>query len=497
MHFEVETDHKPLVPILSSKHLDSLPPRVLRFRLRMARYDYSISHIAGKLLYTADALSRAPIPTEESSEELEGEVEQYVKGVVATLPVTESRLQQYEDAQTQDETCAQVKTYCQTEWPSRDSMPDSLLPYWKVRSSLTVYKSLLMYNDRIVIPKQLRRETMARIHEGHQGMERCRMRAKVSVWWPRISKDLTEMVSRCNVCARDVAMRKEPLMLIPLPDYPWQVLGSDLFSLKGAQYLVVVDYFSRYPEVIQLSSTVSGSIIVALKSIFARHGIPEVLRSDNGPQYISEEFARFTTTYGIRHITSSPRYPQSNGQAERTVQTVKRLIRRSKDPFCALLSYRATPLPWCNLSPAELLMGRRLRTTLPQTDNQLVPKWPFLPEFKRLNRDFKKRQKVDFDHRHRVRELPPIPDDSGVWVSTERDPIPGTVTSSASTPRSYIIDTPAGELRRNRGQLRVVPNSIETQQTHVPDTPPGDTPENPPCQIMTRSRSGVQLKPLA
>ena len=157
-------------------------------------------------------------------------------------------------------------------------------------------------------------------------------------------------------------------MPTPLPTYPLQVIGSDLFMLNGSTYLLlVVDHYSRFPEVTKLSSTVSGSVILVLKTLFARYGIPEVLRSDNSPQYSSDEFTQFMQSYCVRYITSSPRYPQSNGLSERMVQTVKRLLKRSPDPHLALLSYRSTPFPWCNRSPSELLMGRRLRTTLPHT----------------------------------------------------------------------------------------------------------------------------------
>ena len=163
-------------------------------------------------------------------------------------------------------------------------------------------------------------------------------------------------------------------MATPLLDYPWQVVGSDLFFFRNIQYLLVVDYFSRFPEIIRLSSSTSANVIQALKTMFTRFGIPEIFRCDNGPQYSSEEFRRFMKAYGIQHRTNSLRFPQSKGEAERSVQTVKRLLSKFEDPSLALLSYRATPLPWCNLSPAELLMGRRLRTTVPQTDEQLIPK---------------------------------------------------------------------------------------------------------------------------
>ena len=127
-----------------------------------------------------------------------------------------------------------------------------------------------------------------------------------------------------------------------------------------------MDYFTRYPEVIKLPSTTSTSVIKAFQAIFSRHGISEIVRSDNGPQYASQEFTDFAKSYSFNHM-SSARYPQSNGQAERMVQTVKQMLRRSKDPHMALPCYRATPMPWCNLSPAELLteVGAFLHLFLP------------------------------------------------------------------------------------------------------------------------------------
>ena len=155
-----------------------------------------------------------------------------------------------------------------------------------------------------------------------------------------------------------------------------------------------MDYFSHYPEVMKLSSTTSGGVINALKSIFGRHGIPEALISDNGPQFNSHEFEE---KYDIRHETSSPHYPQSNGQAERCVQTIKNILQKSADPYLGLLSYRSTSLAWCNKSPAELLMGRNLRTTIPVVRENLVPQWPYLESFRKENLQFKRKPKECYD----------------------------------------------------------------------------------------------------
>ena len=125
---------------------------------------------------------------------------------------------------------------------------------------------------------------------------------------------------------------------MPLPKHPWERAAADLFQLNGSTYLLVVDYFSRYPEVIKLNTTTSKTVISSLKSIFSHHGILSILMSDNGPQFDSSEMKTFASNYGFNHITSSPHYPQSNGLVERTVKTIKALSRHTDDPYLALLS---------------------------------------------------------------------------------------------------------------------------------------------------------------
>lgn len=256
---------------------------------------------------------------------------------------------------------------------------------------------------------------------------------------------------------------------------------------------MVVDYFLRYPEVVKLSSTTSASIISVLKSIFSRHGIPEIVRSDNRPQYASAEFLAFASSYGFQHITSSPKFPQSNGQAERCVQTIKNLLKKSNDPCLSLLSYRSTPLSWCDISPAELCMGRRLRTSLPQTDKLLTPQWPFLKTFREQDKALKEKQKENFDSRHRAKELPLIPDDTKVWIMSEEKPVQGRVVSPADRPRSYVVETPTGQVERNRSQLRVIPEADSDQQTEVESANENAVPSEPSRRIMTRSRTGTTV----
>ena len=156
-----------------------------------------------------------------------------------------------------------------------------------------------MFNDHIVIPKSLWRETMDKIHQGHQGIDRCRMRGRSSVKWPGVSQSSNQKVLQCLSCAIEAKQRREPLITALLLEYPWQVVGTDLFELDGSHYVLVVDYFSRYPEVTKFTSTLSSNVINILKVAFSRHGIPKIVRSDIGPwpQYSSLEFAKFTNCY--------------------------------------------------------------------------------------------------------------------------------------------------------------------------------------------------------
>lgn len=308
-----------------------------------------------------------------------------------------------------------------------------------------------MKGERLVIPPHLRADVLQRLHEGHQGISKCRARAKESVWWPGISAQIAQMVESCELCQKHRLQNKEPLVSTPVPDRPWQRVGMDLFEWSKKNYLLIIDYFSRYIEVAELKSTSAEVTIRAVKEVFARHGTAETVVSDNGPQFSSELFQQFAKEYKFTHSTSSPRYPQANGEAERAVRTVKNLWKRDNDYCRALLAYRATPLEH-GFSPAQLLMGRNLRTSLPQPTAKLEPKWPDLQAFRKRDEEGRCRQAANYNLRHRSRPLPELTSGQKVWITTEGTT--GSVVGTATTPRSYVVETERGLLRRNRSHLR-------------------------------------------
>ncbi|XP_062399854.1 uncharacterized protein K02A2.6-like [Sardina pilchardus] len=501
LHFELETDHKPLVSLLGGQALDALPPRIQRFRMRLMRYSYSIFHTPGKSLTSADTLSRAPLKNAvtRSDNDLMEDTNIYVESLLENLPTSDRYLTQLREQLQDDSVCAQVMRYCVDGWPDRNQLQGPVKHYWHERAALSIHNGLLLRGSRLVIPADMRNDVLDRVHEGHQGVVKCRERASQTVWWPGLSSQIRELVLNCRECIKERVNPKEPLMPTKLPDRPWQKLGADLFMLREKTYLLVVDYFSRYIEIAQLSPTRSVDVIVHLKSMFARHGIPETFISDNGPQFSGHEMKAFATDYCFEHLTSSPKYPQSNGEAERAVQTVKNLLKKASDPYRALLAYRATPLS-NGYSPAELLMGRRLRTTLPILPERLQPALPDLHGLQQTEREKRWAGATCFNSRHRARDLGKLSPGDNVWISDAAEQ--GKVTSVHSSPRSYHVMGPQGTLRRNRCHLIPMPESgSECEQQ--PDQPPGadsgvETPqpatESVNAPDIMRSRSGREIK---
>ncbi len=219
---------------------------------------------------------------------------------------------------------------------------------------------------RIVVPPSMRPAMLELIHGTHLRIVKCNQRAREALYWPGMSAQIEEKVKDCTLCHNYAsAQPKEPLILSPFPDLPWAMAASDIFTFEGENYLVLVDYFSKYIEVTKLKDLTSQETIEALKEHFSRHGIPAKLVTDCGTQYTSNEFETFAQSYSFEHVLVSPKHRRANGEAEAEVKTVKSLWRKNRDKNKALLEYRATPIPGIDLSPSQLSMGRRLRTTLP------------------------------------------------------------------------------------------------------------------------------------
>ncbi|KAK3103001.1 hypothetical protein FSP39_015684 [Pinctada imbricata] len=485
----VETDHKPLESLFK-KSLSSAPPRIQRMMIKVEPYRLDVRYKPGKYLYIADTLSRAVVSEPNTSEKDEFEIfaTQY-------LSVTDRTLTALARESAEDDEMNELQGVIANGWPDHISQcSENVKKYWNFREELSIYKGIATKGRRLIVPESLREEILDQLHCGHTGTEKIKGRARELIFWPGINADIDKKVAECRVCNKYKRKQtKQPLKPHPVPDRPWQKLGLDLFELNKKTYLVVVDYFSKFFEINELQTTTSRAIINKLRPMFARHGIPDELITDNAPNLVSEEFHKFATDYGFIHTTSSPLYAQSNGMAERTVQTVKNLMRKCResktDPNLALLELRNTPIDGIG-TPTQLLFGRRTKSILPIHEELLSPK-----KLKNVRPKLKERQnqqKAYYDRNARELEELKTGDKVGIQ-SGDRPWKEGKVVQKCAEPRSYIVESDGTQYRRNRIHLN---KNGETPGT-APETQDSaviSQDEHNDDNAATRTRSGRVIK---
>lgn len=461
-NFKILTDHKPLVQILQSKPISSLSARLQRFRMRLSTFKYNVEHIPGKNFWTADTLSRAPLKDTFLNNKDVLEEELFINSVIQHMPYSDVLLEQVRIAQRQNAQCVRLEENI------KNGFSDKNFYFWPYRGEMSVNKGLIMKGNRIYIPPSLRQEMLKRLHTGHVGLTKCRRRAQQSMWWPNLTNDIKKIVENCPICTEHRINHVEPLMPTELPKRPWILLGVDLMEFKAKKYLILIDYYSKFIEVAYLNKTTSWDIITKMKNIFSRYGIPEEIRSDNGPQFSSEDFKDFSKEYGFIHAKSSPKFPQSNGQVERAVKIVKDILKKNTDIFLGLLTYRATPLE-SGFSPAELLFGRKIRTLIPIIEKEMEPSWTKIQQNYRQKANLlKNKYKKNFDSRHKVKDLAKASPGELVFIPDLKRY--GKILKETGLPRSYLIKTKQGDVRRNRRDFLVTNSNVKPIRNYCDST---------------------------
>ena len=454
----VESDHKPLESIIK-KSLAAAPPRLQRMLLQLQKYSFTIAHKPGKEMFLADTLSRAYIDEHDSADRnLEEELICAVNFALGNVPMSDPKLEEVRVATAADTTMGTLKQVILSGWPNkRREVPADIQEYWNYRDELSEVNDIILKGEKLVIPCSMRKEMLTKIHTSHLGIVKCKQRARDILFWPGMGKDIENLVSQCDICAEHhMSNPREPMAVGEIPSRPWEFVSTDLFTFHGDDYLLIVDSYSRFIEIAKLTNTSSNTVIQHTKSIFARHGIPATLRSDNGPQFSSDELKTFSKEWGFKHVTSSPYYPQANGLAEKSVQVIKRLLEKAqsdgKDPYISLLELRNTAVD--NLaSPAQLLMNRRLKSILPTNPQQLASKVvdPTIVTTKLKQTQDIRKQHYDRGTKQQVALQP----NESVRVQVHNRWIPAKVIQPADMPNSYIVRCYNGsQLRRNRKHLR-------------------------------------------
>ena len=451
--FEIETDHKPLVSLLGNKDLSQLPLRVQRFKLRLMRYGYSIFHTPGKHMHIADALSR-PVDSDYSDvgDECKLEcaaVESYVAAAISDL-CNDVREDELISVTRCDPVSMECIDFIVNGWPlSGKSLRGELLKLYANRDRLTVYGDIIMFDSRLYIPYNLRDKYLQFCHEGHQGIDKCRRRARQLFWWPGLSTDVEDFVKKCNVCIRNSAIKHEPCIFTPLPEGPWVEIGSDIMVFEHQLYLIIADYYTKWIECIAIPTQTAKVVVSVMKEVFSRLGVPKVVRSDNGSCYDSREFREFADLWGFKCVTSSPRYAPSNGMAEKAVDIVKRLWRKCTDKEAALLAYRTTPLA-SGFTPSELMFGRATRSKMGSPRDSSVD----YKLFEQIESENIEKRSAKWDLKYRAKQLPELKPGDRVWVKAPSDlGSEGVVDRLDHNPNSYWVMVGAKVVRRNRKHL--------------------------------------------
>ena len=367
--FSILSDHKPLQYLMGeTKGIPSMASaRIQRWALMLSAHNYEISYKPGANHANADGLSRLPVTDHIGTVPLPGDVLLLFQTLQGT-PVRADQIRKWTDM---DPVLCRVRRNVLSGWV--DSTEPELQAYQSRATELSVQDGCLLLGSRVVVPEKGREAVMSLLHEGHPVITRMKSLARGYVWWPGMDKMLEFAVKTCAECQENQRLpAKAPMHPWEWPDRPWARIHIDYAGpVKGKMILGIVDSHSKWIEAQVVNAATLQATFEKLQLVFSTHGLPEVIVSDNGTSFTSEEFAGFIRSNGIRHLTSAPYHPASNGLAERAVQILKNALK--KDPggvsletqiACFLFHYQITPHSTTGIAPAELLMGRRPRSRL-------------------------------------------------------------------------------------------------------------------------------------
>ena len=365
--FIVVTDHRPLLKLLGNH--EDVPTlasnRIKKWALQLAAYDYEMQYLAGKENVHADFLSRQPMQSVSPSEEETVTVQVLL---IENDSIIKAAVVRAESAK--DSVLAKVIRYTVNGWPAE--IEEDLKAYASKRMELSVENDILLWDNRVVIPSSLRMLLLRDLHAEHFGMVKMKQVARRYLWWPHIDQDIESKVNACLQCQENAKCPPAKPGVWSWPTGPWKRIHIDFAGpFLGKMFLVVVDAYSKYLDVIPMAHATSATTISALRHLFSVFGLPEHLVTDNGSQFTSAEFQAFLDGNGILHTTTAPGHPATNGLAERYVGVFKQKMKEMSntgeplnvrlDRF--LLAHRTTPTT-SGKTPAELLMGRQPRIRL-------------------------------------------------------------------------------------------------------------------------------------
>lgn len=449
--FTLESDHKPLERLVL-RDIDDVTKRLQGMFMSLLTYTgMNVIYKPGKEMLVADCLSRAQLTHVSEIEELSG----IIHSVTKTVCLSEDNYKYYQTVMMADMKYMKICEYVTNGWPRHHLLDDLGRHFYKLRGELHVENRLLFYNHRLVIPFELQRKMTKWLHDSHLGIEKTLARARKLYYWPGMNTQIKQLVTSCAICEKFKRnMQKEPLVQEETPRYPFNIVAMDLFEYAARDFVALFDSYSNYLIALKLNNKTSRHIIDTICGVFDKVGYPTIMKCDNSP-FNSADFDRFATDFNIKFKYSSPRYPQSNGLAEKGVAIAKNILKRcyeanEVDQFqYRLLEYNTTPIASMRLTPSELFFGRLIKTRLPVSRELLVRN--NVGEEEVQERIIKRKMGQRYYYDRNAKTLPPLElGDLVIFKKNGKEWNYGRIGGKVND-RSYIIrDGLENHFRRNR-----------------------------------------------
>lgn len=479
--FTVFTDHKPLVALFGNPKT-RLPARIERWVLRTQSYNLKITYRPGKD-NPADYMSRHPAANTAKSSREQQIAEEFVnyltdKSIPKAMTLEQVINETSTDALLQDV----IKAIKSNRWyhvasqlSQNEQKMFTLME--KISYELSVTEDgILLKGNKIVLPQSLQKQAIDLAHSGHQGRTKTIALLREKTWFPQMSKAVENAVKNCLPCQiATPTTTREPVQMSQLPNRIWSELSADFAHLpNGEQLLIIIDEYSRYPVIDILKSTSAFNLIPKLDKIFSEFGIPDQLKTDNGPPFNGSDFSKYMRHMGIHHRKITPLWPRANGETERFVRTVKKSIKAAlsedknwkQEMYKFLLSYRATPHSSTNLPPAKILFGRNLKTKLPEHHSMQTTQAPDDTMIRQNDTSAKARMKAYADKKCFVRPSSIKIDDNVLVKDTTK-----IRPSTPYEPKPYIVTEKKGSMiTASREHKSITRNSSFFKKSPRPPT---------------------------
>lgn len=493
----VYTDHQPLITIFK-KEINEITARLQRFKLGLLKYDLELLFVPGKKNLLADPLSRLYINDELYFEtecsELVHEVVTSPEKVLLVSPEKQDLIK----LKTKEDPClSKILELYYNNWNIKQIDITNNAEIGKLikdKNFITVCDGLIFFNNCVIVPKILRKEFINKLHSDHMGYAKTIAKAKQVVYWPYMSNDFKNYLSSCVPCNKyKRANIKEPIISHEFETCPFLKIGIDHAEIAGKLFLIVNDYYSKWFEAIKVPSKCIRVVIMELEKLFSKFGIPNEIISDNVP-FNAYEFKVFCAENNINHKVISPKHSQSNGMVEKSVGIFKKMFKKinyeEKKLWYSILEYRNSPLEGVNLSPAQLMFNRRLRTRIPVCKELLKPELYDSDMIKKAIDSNKVKQEYYYNKTAKERDFEKIRSAKEVYVFFNNSWQKGINSGEADTPRSLKVKLPNGSIiKRNTKWLKVVE---ENELREEKESKRGNETDN---NIKTKRLSRVCNKP--